>query len=89
MHRITIPTCRAHAASPFAFNWERMLVKNDLPFRAGSATLPWRDDDANIMIFSSGLGDGSYALVGGLDVNGNLVAIHIIDFWGPGDPDEV
>jgi hypothetical protein len=69
------------------FNWERVLVKNDLPFRAGSATLPWRDDNANIIIFSSGLGDGSYALVGGLDVNGNLVAMHI-DFWGPGDPDE-
>jgi hypothetical protein len=55
--------------------------------RSGIANilLPQATDGANMILFHSGWGDGSYPLVGGYDANGNLVAVHI-DFQVVGEP---
>lgn len=42
--------------------------------------LPFSDDDANLILFHSGWGDGFYPVIGGYNAAGELVAVHI-DFW--------
>jgi hypothetical protein len=68
--------------------WEYRQSKSDLPGVAVNIPLPLAQDGANIIIFSSGMGDGSYPLVAGYDAAGELTAIHI-DFAGPAEFDDV
>lgn len=57
------------------------------PGGALSTPLSLQEDGANIITFSSGMGDGSYPLVAGLDAEGRMTVIHV-DFLGPAEPDD-
>jgi hypothetical protein len=47
--------------------------------RAGLANipLPLATDGANLILSHSGWGDGFYPVIGGYDVDGRLIAVHI------------
>lgn len=54
-------------------------IDADAPLPAGLANipLPLAADGSNIIISHSGWGDGFYAVIGGYDAQGRLVAVHI------------
>jgi hypothetical protein len=49
--------------------------------------LPLADDEANIVLFHSGWGDGHYPTIGGFDTEGALVAVHL-DFFVAPEPND-
>lgn len=69
-------------------NWHRRL-EDPGHIRRGLANvpLPLATDGSNVVLFSSGWGDGTYPVVGGYDADGNLVRVHI-DFLVIGPPDD-
>jgi len=62
------------------------LMDNKNHIREGIANiiLPQSTCNNNLILFHSGWGDGVYPIIGGYDVSGNLIAIHI-DFMVIGD----
>lgn len=72
---------------PESERWDYRRHKSQLQGGAVNIELPLARNGANIIIFSSGMGDGSYPLVAGFDAMGQMTAIHI-DFAGPNEPDD-
>jgi hypothetical protein len=67
--------------------WEYLRSKSKLHCGAVKIPLPLAKDGSNIIMFSSGMGDGAYPVVAGYDEQGRATAIHI-DFIGGPDDDE-
>ena len=57
------------------------------PMGRGNVALPLSTDGANIVLVTSGWGDGLYPVIGGYDEHGAIVRVHV-DFGVISDPDK-
>jgi uncharacterized protein DUF4241 len=65
----------------------RLDDPNHLGANVANVSLPFATDGANFVIFKSGWGDGTYAVVGGYDAEDNLVRVHVdLQIVNPPEP---